>query len=204
MTHGPNESELAARLAWVVRNANGSYNMSPEAHKYYVSWYEGFRAQLMFEQNATRQHLQQRLDLHLLKLALIIRVQRYEPATDIQLSDIQAADNILRQTYKYNFDVIDEVGQGPFRIAYNYTSLKLKERGRASRSQLLKLCSPKQITADWVTKVVSQLVQEGRVKIALNGDENRLEPSSNGKEVYFWIEREPHARVTTEEEYNGE
>jgi hypothetical protein len=107
----PSIDELTQRLAWIARNAYGSYQLSKEAFKEYTTWYRKFKDNLVGNPNG---NALARMDTNLLKLSVIMRAQRYEPGTLITLQDFRDALNLLTDAYGEIGDFMKEVSSNPW------------------------------------------------------------------------------------------
>lgn len=180
----PSREELAKRLAWIANNAQGEYYFSEEAQLYYNKLYAKHRKKLMTENDADMD-MKSRFDIHLRKLALIMKAQRYEVGREITLEVLIEAENILNATYEGARGITKEVGISAYNKAYNTTKDLVKQRKKITRRQLLQRLSPYGVTADLVLKIMQHLHQEGLVTINLRGKEKKY-PSTTGEELYVW------------------
>lgn len=175
---------LARRLAWIAETVKGIYALTPEAKDAYVEWYTPFKEKLASEMDERKQGMTQRFDNHLLKLALIMRAQRYTPGTDITLEDFQDAKRLLDYTFRVAPEALRTVGLSPYQRAMNRVlSLFVKHEGEMTRKNLLQSTSSAGITAEEIDKVLDRLQQEGRLKVSFAGRECEG-ISKKGTEVY--------------------
>lgn len=182
---GPSEDELAQRLAWIAENAQGEYYLSQEAEEFYQEWYRDFHHQLLETTNSRIQDMRCRIDVHLLKLAMIIRAQRYTIGNEIQLTDIQAADKILQATYGPSMEAVDSIGASDDYKFYRTLRHKLSKEGHLTRRQVVKHMSGSRCPVALVNRLIYQLFQEGLIRIRRKGAYvDSL--TSNGSELYIW------------------
>jgi len=177
--------ELGGRLAWVVENAQGPFTMTEDAWDLYNKWYPKFHADLQKEGSEKRMEMQVRLDSHLLKVALLIRAQRYEEGREITLQDLKESKFLLSATFEANEGATEDVGVSGYTRHLNAIRRMMKRRSKLTRRQMIQLMSPRDCDAMTVSKILSQLLQSGEISIRLNGEERKI-ISSNGHEVYFW------------------
>ena len=180
----PDRKELAKRLAWIANNAQGEYYFTKEAQSYYNKLYAAHRKKLMTQDDHTMD-LKSRFDIHLRKLALIMKAQRYEGGKEITLEILKEAEAILNATYDTAHGITKEVGVSVYTKAYNKAKEIIRLRKRITRRQLLQKLSPYGVTADAVFKIMEALSQEGAVTINLRG-KIKQKPSTTGEEVYEW------------------
>jgi hypothetical protein len=176
---------LAERLAWVVENAQGAYTMEPEAWKIYETWYATFHKTLRKDDNEKTKEMRVRLDSHLIKVALLIRAQRYEPGRVITTSDLQQAMKLLDSTYKHNSIATEDVGVSNYTRHYNSLIRSFRKRGKMTHRQVIQLMSPRDCDSVAACRMLDQLFLAGRIDVRLDGEE-RKEVTRLGREVYFW------------------
>jgi len=185
VSSAPDGTELTRRLAWVNQNAQGEYYFSSEAMEEYNSWYRGFKKKLSSDNNEKRKDLRYRYDIHLLKLSMLIRAQRYTPGKEITIDDFRAAQYMLEETYRDNHELTSEVGVSQYTKAYNRVVSLLKKKKRTRRA-IMQNCSPYGFTADLVSKILEQLSQEGKIEAKLHG-EPQEDLTHKGNEIYLWL-----------------
>lgn len=104
----PKNDELAKRLAWIIDHAKGEYFLSPRAFEAHTSWYRAWvREFMLFPER--EQNLYARYDILILKLALLIRAQRYELGTEITLEDYNFAHKLLDATMNKTKSLIGHI-----------------------------------------------------------------------------------------------
>lgn len=183
---GPEETreELTKRLAWIANNAQGEYCFSEEAKVYYKKLYLKNRKTLMKQDEATVE-LKSRFDIHLRKLALILKAQRYEKGNEISLEILKEAEQILEATYEGAKGITRDVGTTPYTKSYLKVKEIIEQKGKITRRQLIMRLSPSGVSADLILKVVEHVHQEGLIRITLRG-KKRSHPSTIGAELYIW------------------
>lgn len=107
----PSVDDLTQRLTWIAQNAFGSYSFSREAYAEYTKWYRQFKDNLVGNPNG---NALARMDTNLLKLAIIMRAQRYERGNTITLADFKDALNLLTDAYGEIGDFMKEVSSNPW------------------------------------------------------------------------------------------
>lgn len=181
---GPSREDLAHRLAWIANNAQGEYYFSQEAQAYYEVLYKKNR-KILVDKDQKNLEMRSRLDIHLRKLSLILKAQRYEPGREISLEILKEAEKILNFTYEAADGVTQEVGISMYNSCYNKAKEIIKKRGKVTRRQLITRLSPYGFPADLVLKVMHHIYQEGLITIKLRG-RAKTYPSVHGEEVYTW------------------
>lgn len=189
---GPTQKDLLERMAWIAKNSQGEYVFSKEADAYYIQRYNEIGKLLQSEDNLKKRDLNQRYDIHLVKLAMLLRAQRYDPGEiisnrrfhTIELFDIQEADRILQRTFARNHEVFAEVGVTEYHKCLGRISKKIQESPGITRTELLRATTTYS-NAELLSRVLFQLNEEKKLRIIKNG-ERTTQPSRYGKEKYFW------------------
>ena len=182
---GPSTNEIARRLAWVVQKA-GEFTLAPDTRDAYNKWYQKFHKRLIKGADDKYAAMMNRYDIHLLKLALIIRVQRYEGGEVISLEDFEMARKLLERTIEKAEKAVENVGMTFYTKMYNRTKVILMRKKKVTRRTVLTSLSPYGATADIVWRVLEHLLQEDLITVSIDGVEKRG-ISTLGKEVYQWI-----------------
>jgi Protein of unknown function (DUF3987) len=176
----PTQKELAERLRWMAMNAIGEFDLSPEADKYYDKWYNGWRDEL--ENDTQYQGLKSRINVLVLKVALLLRIQRYDSRDRIiDLQDVKDAILIIKKTW---FEALPMI-RG-FESDQRSFIGRLEEYIRTRKEvDKLKLQRQGKFTALELREGLAVLADEGKITISLNGSQRQY-PSSNTKEIYKW------------------
>jgi hypothetical protein len=182
---GPTRKDLNPRLAWIAENAKGAYVLDSKALELHERWYPGFHSSLETNAGSDRHKaMYHRFDIHLLKLALIMRAQRYEPGNVITAYDYMQAKAVLDATLDREHSPVEDVGSSIYGKHYNRIMKLVSEQPR-KRTNLLQAMSPYECTADEVSKIINNLAEEGKVHIILDQKEHPM-ASKNGREIYSW------------------
>lgn len=190
---GPSIDNLRERLAWVTENAIGEYYLEDDAYEFYSEWYPRFKQQLSKAAEDTKAKMKHRMDIHLLKLALILRAQQYHPGNNITLKDIKHALEILEHTYSDASESLQNVGVSQYTTFLNRAREVIKKKGKITRRQLLQAVSPYGCSAELLTKITDQLLEAREIRGKLNGkDIHHASRSSN--ELYAWTGGKPNAQ----------
>ena len=180
---GPTVEEMKARLAWIAENSTGEYEFSPEAKHAYEVWYPEWNRKL--QSDPKKEHF--RLDIHLVKLSLIMRSQRYEPGRIIELRDFNDALKILNSTIGDTERATSEVGIDFIGKARETIEPWLRKKEKVSRRELARTFSGRKINSKVLNLVLTDLVDLNKIKITLD-KKQRLLPSVNSREEYEWID----------------
>ncbi len=178
----PSEEELQKRLAWISENAVGEYDLSPEANAYYDNWYTHWREDI--ENDSQFQGMRSRLNILILKVALLLRLQRYDPSSMlVDEQDIKEAILIVQRTWFEALPIMRGFEGKDDKPFIGRMEGYIRERGTVPR---LKLLRQGHFTSAEVREGINMLSEEGKVEITL-GDTIRSYASSDSNEVYRWI-----------------
>ena len=180
---GPTMEDLEKGLAWIATNGFHPYTLSRDALAYYYRWYEGFKKSLR-QSDSIRVLSAARMDVLLMKLALLIRAQRYEPGQVIERDDITKAEQILKKTYFQNEDAVESVGATDRGKEYIRIRNYLERHGSALRKFVLQHNS-RYLSSDELSSILSQLHEVGAIEVWYEG-KLRKEISRHGEEEYVW------------------
>lgn len=186
ISQGPSFDDLKKGLAWIAANSFGPYTMSKEAVTYYYQWYPTFKAQLAAT-DSVRVLSRSRMDVLLMKLAVLIRAQRYEIGREVQLKDLMKAQQILEQTYHQNEEATQNVGATE-RGKHAIRVLEfIRDRREVNRRRLLQAMT-RYLSSEDLTSIMEQLRESGDIDIVLDGRKQQ-QATRQGKEVYIYRKR---------------
>ncbi len=171
-------------LAWIAENATGEYIFTPEAESAYKEWFDKHFDDLVKSPST----IKYRLDIHLLKLALIIRVQRYQKGNKIELKDFMEAWKLLEPIVGDIDLAIADVGGGFISKQARKLSEWIKARKEVTRLEAMRTFSGKGITSQLMSTLINELAEREEIEIHLNGNKCHF-ATRNGKERYKWIKR---------------
>lgn len=177
----PTESELQRRLAWLAETSLGEYVLSDMAQKLYNSWYHDYKT--MLKTNPTLCGVLSRLPVHIRKVALLMRLQRYDISDNIiSEDDLKSAILLVESTYKNINFLISQLDGDEFENVLGRISDYLSRRKRMTRKDML---SRLRIKGEILTMVIRELNQRGLVKIEFNGETYDY-PVEKAAEMYVW------------------
>lgn len=175
----PTLEELTMRLAWVAEHGLGEYKLDAEAFKLYDRWYNDHKDYI--EDHDNESGLRGRMDINILKVALLLRLQRYadEPEGIITAGDLQDAINLVHITYGLSAELLGELGdelkKDADRVMHIIDKFKTIKR--------VDLLRKSHIPVDDFNQIIDYLVQTGEITITCDG-KNKSYPSKDGQEVY--------------------
>lgn len=176
----PDQEDLAKRLHWIAMNSIGEYDLSPAADKFYDSWYNKWRDEL--ENDAALQGMKSRMNVLVLKVALLFRLARYDNRDKIiDLQDLKDAITLVKRTWfeaipiarGFDSDVKPIIGR---------LEEYIRMRGSVTRVQLMRQAK---FSAQDLSDGLGILTDEGKIEVYWD-KELRSHPSTNTKEVYKW------------------
>jgi len=187
---GITKKDLVARLGWIAEHAQGGYVLAPEAIAEHERFYTGFHESLQSREDRSerKKNMFHRFDIHLLKLALILRAQRYEAGNIIGLDDYMKAREILDTTLERDNLPVENIGASDHDNHYNRIK-GLLQRRPLSRQDLLRAMSPYRCYVEEVNKILDSLLGEASITITLNG-KGETTISRNTKEIYTWAAKD--------------
>jgi hypothetical protein len=177
----PSQEELAKRLEWIARSAIGEYDLSPEADRYYDRWYNRWKDEL--ESDSQYQGLKSRVSVLVLKVALLLRAQRYYSRDRIiDLTDIKESIMIIKKTWFEALPMVRGFEGTTDKPFIGKLEEYIRSRGEVGRMQLLR---QGKFTAVELREGLTLLSEEG--KVAIYKDNSLCTyPSSNTREKYKW------------------
>jgi len=180
--------ELGKRLAWLSTVAKGEYHFDDEADAEYRSWYHHFKTKMLGkdEDSERKQTMMQRYDVHLMKLALILRAQQYRPGNEIGIHEFDQARKILDYTYGVNHIPTDSIGDSSVDKHHRRVRELIQKSGAIDRQSLARKMSPYKCYVEELNQILNHLSSEAQIEIVLNGKRENL-ASRSTKEVYKWV-----------------
>lgn len=180
----PTVEDLTARLAWIAENCAGEYVFSPEADAFFDEWYTSWK--VIAFQNGTLTNENARLDTHIRKIAMIVRIQRYEPGNIITLEDVKVARRILNYTLEFSKHVTEDTASDQIRFTNRIRTL-IQRRGSIQRLLLVRKMGSQKCPAAMVDSALWQLLQEEVISISTAEGVAISNVTSKGSDVYTWI-----------------
>lgn len=180
----PSVEELARRLAWIATQAMGEYVLSDKAQKYYDMWYDEWK--LSLKDAPEMQGVKSRESIRLLKVALLLRLQRYgEKSHYIEEEDIKDAEKIIDYTIANVPILLSEiVADDDFWKNHAKTIEYIKKRKEVVRQTLL---GALRIKSRELNEILHQLIQEGKIKIKTEEGKTIRCMQKKTDEKYIWI-----------------
>ncbi len=184
----PTLDTLRERLAYIVRKGRGEYDLSPAAGTWYKAWYNRWRDQLDSDDDYLNRTAEFRMEVIILRIALLIRMSRYGTSKTVEVEDLEYAKRLLETTYSQSKLVTDEVADSLFSATYRtvagYIQRKADSGAAVERRALIQYMSSKKIPAKEVDSILGQLMEEGHLK-PVNGNGSLTKGTKN--ESYIWV-----------------
>lgn len=161
--HLPQVADLAERLAYVAETALGEHVLSPEADAAAKRWYDRHCEKI--EARPELAHFWSRLDVQILKLALLMSKQRYADAGDrvITLADFEDAERLMRATQAFAPRIMDpNVAGGNVKIIRRVLK-QIAGRGERGLPRRILLGNLKLPTSD-IDLALSSLIGFGKIR----------------------------------------
>lgn len=178
----PSEEELRKRLAWIAEHTVGEFDLSPEADRYYDKWYCKWWDDL--ENDTQYQGLRSRLHVLVLKVALLLRAQRYASGPKlVDLQDVKDAVLLVKKTWYEALPVMRGFESKDAKPYLGRMEEYIRARGGVERAVLFRYGK---FNAQEINDGVTMLAEEGKVEIH-KGKELKPYPSADSKETYRWI-----------------
>lgn len=190
---GPPKEEMMRRLAWIGENMMGAFSLTSDAQTFYDTWYEKFMDEM--EERSEHAYAYSRMDIQVLKLALIIRASRYDPGKEISKQDIETAVNIIQRTALTYGQLFRDVDSAAFMGKIDRVGDYLRKRTKASRGKLL---ASTRLTADEISSAINNLLQAGKIEVWRDGRKQQF-PGRDCKEEYRWIGGNGHQQEEDDE-----
>lgn len=180
----PASDDMARRLGWVIGGSWGEYDLSPEANEAHEAWYRPFKLGLL-QRSEAEMHILSRMDTVLLRLATLVRMQRYERGNIITLEDYRAAKSLLTSTLRQSTEVYEDASGGEKGEALSRTR-KVLRRQKSTTWKRLQSSLSRYVNSEELEESLQTLYDMGFLKIVRNNQEIH-HPSHKPDTVYLWL-----------------
>ena len=173
----PDINELSRRIAWMAETYWGPFEISDKAFRVYDGWYMRFKDELDHSQSPG---LKSRLDTIVLKVSMLLAIQRYTKDLEISQQDMKSSIALVEATYQMSSGLMDDInGDDNWRRSQRVLAY-IKTKKAVKRSMLIK---NQHIFADNAKIIIDQLYQEGAINIYRNGNKQSCS-SKDSNELY--------------------
>jgi hypothetical protein len=183
ITGGPTIEDLQLRLAWIAQNCAGVYTLAPEVEVKHNQIYKEF---LNDYENGRLQPGRERDMIHLLKTAVLVRMQRYEIGNLVEMQDYNDALKLIKSVQDDAKEAATNITVDERTRKLNIVRKYLKRRGQIDKKTAQMQLSPRGILSSDLRACLNELNSNGEIEIKLDG-KVQVYPSSNGKELYIWM-----------------
>jgi hypothetical protein len=188
----PSPNDLSIRLATLAEMHSGEYHLSEEAQKHYDTWYKEEFHPFRVAKAGTKE-FRPRYAIILLKVAMLIRINRYQPGDEITLKDFKEAKKILDATFFNSNDATEDVGAGPYQRYFNRLVRYLKQKGEVQRRPLIQYASSFGCATINVDQMLRDMLEAGAIEVLLNGIK-QPRVSKTATEVYKSLNGAEHGK----------
>jgi len=157
----PTLIDMQKRLAWIAQHSLGEFVLSPEARAEYAKWYDWFYSAM--EANPGIEGAISRMDVHLLKVALLIRASRYDdgPAV-ITKADLLDAMMLLDATFVNLPFLLGQVE--PDMMLVNLSKIELRLRLHPEGYPKWTIGQSLRLKSDMLHAVLDELTARGQIE----------------------------------------
>lgn len=176
----PDSEEMAKRLAWIAENALGEYTLSDDATRVYTEWF--FRYSKIMDNNPTLAGALSRMDINVLKTALLLRAARYEIGTEVSSTDMEDAIRLVETTYNSVPFLLGQLDEDIILTQVARAEIFMRQKGRIQRAHFL---TGMRLRSDIATCVVTEMLARGEITVEYEGKEYPA-PLGKTEEFYVW------------------
>lgn len=160
----PSMVDMQKRLAWIAQHSIGEFVLAPDAAAEYERWYDWFYSAM--EANPGIEGAISRMDVHLLKIALLIRASRYdEEAAVITKADLMDAMMLLDATFVNLPFLLGQVE--PDMMLVNLSKIELRLRSHPEGISKWVLGGSLRLKSDMLHAVLDELTARGQIEFLL-------------------------------------
>ena len=180
----PSTDELRERLAWIACYTEGTHVLSPDARSAYDRWYMKVTDQL--EDNPETSTYRARITQHVLKVALLLKAQRYDCSKIIQLSDFKLARKLVTETYDAMGRIITEMKASDYDKMMSKFCAYIEKYQPVRRDKVLRNLK---FTKKQLDSLLEYYTGTGELSIKRQGNDVMFF-GRHGDEEYFFTKRE--------------
>ena len=188
----PGFEEMAERLSWIAMHKRGEFVLSPEALHFYSDWYTSFKMDLREKiTSGLERHIENRKDQHVLKLALIFALQRYDLTENIiTVQDIKQAIRVIEHTIDTSYHEVEEAGMSHQGLLMNRIEQYIRAKGSegVAREKILKSLGKTGVNSMVLNQSLDEFNQQGILTIRNERGDIKRSIGKASKEIYA-IER---------------
>jgi len=195
----PNTEEMAKRLAWVAEHALGEYTLSEDALKIYRKWYMLFNKRM--EDDPSLAGAISRMDINVLKTALLIRVARYdEDGQVIDAEDIIDSIRLVETTYQAVPYLLGQLDDDMILAFVAKAEVFMSKKKRIDRMHFL---GAMKMRSDIASIVIGEMIARGEIGVEYQG-KRLLNVLGKSEEEYVWLHGDDEGAGAFDEIWHGE
>ena len=182
----PGPDELGTRLAYVAETTLGEHVLTPGALALAKTWYDAHVESL--EAQVEYAHFWSRKDIQLLKLALIMKAQRYPAPGDFDITEDDLADAIrlLDATAKFAPRIMEPTS-APQRMRDIKKFERILSAGGPEGVSRARLQRSTHLPAGDMDVILSELLRYGKIHVIAEGEKREfLSEAPSAKDIYVW------------------
>lgn len=108
--NAPDRDEMANRMIWIMNNKRGEYALTEEAYDFYSEWYRKEIIELRDKASKGEvDHRDNRKTQNVLKLALVLSLQRYSHDHWVTVEDLKFAIRALEYTNNSALETLEDI-----------------------------------------------------------------------------------------------
>lgn len=179
----PSTREMARRLAWIAEHTLGQFQLTDEALNIYKKWYMVFSKKM--EDDPSIAGAMSRMDVNVLKTALLIRASRYE-ATEpfIDTGDIVDSIRLVETTYMALPYLLGQLDDDLVLSLTAKAEVYLRKVKQVKRPYFL---AALRMRSDIASLVVSEMIARGEVEVIGPDGTKSFTVRGKTEETYAWI-----------------
>lgn len=186
----PTLKDLRDKLAWIMRNKLGEYDLTEGARDWYHAWYKMWRKSLDSDERYSERVAEFRFDVNLLRVALLIAMSRYDSAMFVEKQDLLDAERLLKGTFASTLKANTDAGIAASEFSSDYMRVAdyIQRHKKVDRMKMASAMSSKGIAMAAVKQTIDQLMTEGRIAVTHANGKPKESFEWTKTERYVWVE----------------
>ena len=195
----PTVKEMKRRLAWIVNNIRGQFTLDDGARERYESWHEKSFWLPMLKDPEEYSKAKSRLRVIVMKVALLMRANRYDPAEQhgglniIDEQDMADAIRIVDATYTQGEKAFERIGEDDYSKDIRKVERAVRDFKQCKIGDITRRTKIRKKGTNLIT-ILNTLVQEGKVVVYLSGAPRSRAFGDPGEE-FVWKEWQDRKRA---------
>lgn len=183
----PKLDEMAERLAFLAEHSVGEYTLTEDAYDSYANWYIKFKTELQSIDPDEILHQDNRRDVNVLKLALILAAQSYDLSHRITKENVETATRILDYTLGRAQKDVMRSAMNPDNLLSNKVLAIIQKKGSTGirKSELLRN-HQRLFNSRQLTELLETLHDADLIEVYDMSNGNRKRDVTGKHEIYRW------------------